>query len=252
MTDSARGLTAAEVAERHASGRANDAPDPRSRSLQDIVRANIVTSFNLVIGILWALMFIAQAPIQDTLFGFIIVINSGIGIIQEYRAKRTLERLSLVGEAKPVVRRDGADVEVRPTAVVLDDVIVLRTGDQLVVDGAILEEQGLEIDESLLTGEADPVAKDAGDEALSGSFVVSGSGLMQATRVGADSYATRLASEARKFTVTRSELMGSIMKFVRVMSYILIPVGALLFWSQWQATPDWQTALPARSPGSSR
>ncbi len=194
-------------------------------------------------------MFIAQAPIQDALFGFIIVINSGIGIVQEYRAKRTLERLSLVGEAKPVVRRDGADVEVRPAAVVLDDVIVLRTGDQLVVDGAILEEQGLEIDESLLTGEADPVAKDAGDEALSGSFVVSGSGLMQATRVGVDSYATRLASEARKFTVTRSELMGSIMRFVRVMSYILIPVGALLFWSQWQATPDWQTALTGTVAG---
>ena len=248
-TDPAHGLTAAEVAERRAAGRTNNAPDPRSRSLGDIARANIVTSFNLVIGILWALMFIAQAPIQDTLFGFIIVINSGIGIVQEYRAKRTLERLSLVGEAKPLVRRDGVDAELRPAHVVLDDMIVLRTGDQIVVDGAILEEQGLEIDESLLTGEADPVAKDPGDEALSGSFVVSGSGLMQATRVGVDSYATKLVSEARRFTVTRSELMGSIMKFVRVMSYILIPVGALLFWSQWQATPDWRTALTGTVAG---
>ena len=184
--DVRRGLTAAEVAERVATGRTNNAPDPRSRSLADIIRANTLTSFNLVIGSLWALMIIARAPIQDSLFGLVIVFNSGIGIVQEYRAKRTLERLSLVGEAHPLVRRDGVDVEVRPIDVVQDDLVVLRLGDQVVVDGPVVSSEGLECDESLLTGEADPVHKELGDDVRSGSFVVSGNGVMRASRVGLD------------------------------------------------------------------
>ena len=214
----ARGLSASEVAERVAAGRTNDAPDPRSRSIGSIVRENTLTSFNLVIGSLWALMFIARAPIQDSLFGFVIVFNSAIGIIQEYRAKRTLDRLSLVGQAKPCVRRDAVDAEIQPKELVLDDVVVLRLGDQVVVDGEVLESQGLEIDESLLTGEADPVDKHVGDEAKSGSFVVAGSGLMRATRVGSDAYAAQLTAEARKFTTSKSELMDSIMRFVRTIT----------------------------------
>ncbi len=243
------GLSAAEVAQRVADGQVNDAPDPRSRSLRSIFKENIFTSFNVVIGILWALMILAQAPVQDSLFGFVIIINSAIGIIQEYRAKRTLEKLSLVGEAKPVVRRAGTDVAVRPSEIVRDDVVRLGIGDQVVVDGAVLEGHGLELDESLLTGEADPMHKHPGDTVLSGSFVVAGSGFMRADRVGMDSYATQLAAEARKFTVTHSELMASIMKFVRVMSYLLIPVGGLLLISQLQASPDWRTALSGTVAG---
>ncbi len=243
------GLTSAEVAERVAKGQVNEAPDPRSRSLASIFRENTLTSFNVVIGSLWALMIIAQAPIQDSLFGFVIIINSAIGIIQEWRAKRTLEKLSLVGEAKPVVRRDGASVAIRPSEIVLDDVIELSTGDQIVVDGIMLAATGLEADESLLTGEADPVVKHAGDEVMSGSFVVAGSGLMRAEKVGEDSYATQLAAEAKKFTVTRSELMASIMRFVRIMTYVLIPLGTLLFISQMIASPDWQEALSGTVAG---
>lgn len=243
------GLTAAEVAERVSAGKVNEAPDPRSRSLASIFKENIFTSFNLVIGTLWVLMFVAQAPIQDSLFGFVIIFNSAIGIIQEWRAKRTLERLSLVGEAKPVVRRDGSAVAVRPAEIVLDDVVELSIGDQIVVDGRVLSAAGLEADESLLTGEADPVAKHTGDEVMSGSFVVAGSGLMVATKVGMDSYATQLAAEARKFTVTHSELMASIMRFVRVMTYVLIPLGILLFISQMRASPDWQVALSGTVAG---
>ena len=243
------GLTSAEVAVRVAAGQVNETPDPRSRSLASIVKENVFTSFNLVIGSLWALMFLAGAPFQDSLFGFVIVVNSAIGIIQEYRAKRTLERLSLVGEVKPVVRRDGRAQEVRPNEVVLDDVIELHIGDQVVVDGEALACVGLEIDESLLTGEADPVHKHPGDEVLSGSFVVAGSGLMRATKVGTDAYATQLAAEARKFSVTRSELMASIMRFVRIMTMVLIPLGALLFISQLRASPDWRTALSGTVAG---
>ena len=247
--DLSRGLSSAEVAERVAAGRTNDAPDPRSRSLSDIIRANTLTSFNLVIGSLWALMIIARAPIQDSLFGLVIVFNSGIGIVQEYRAKRTLERLSLVGEARPVVRRDGEDKEVRPNDVVQDDLLVLRLGDQIVVDGPVVSSEGLECDESLLTGEADPVHKNVGDEARSGSFVVSGGGVMSAAHVGLDAYATQLTSEARKFTTTSSELMGSIMKFVRTITWVLIPLGILLFISQLRSSPDWQTALSGTVAG---
>ncbi len=243
------GLTAAEVAERVAAGEVNEAPDPRSRSLASIFRENVFTSFNLVIGTLWVLMLVARAPIQDSLFGLVIFINSAIGIVQEWRAKRTLEKLSLVGEAKPVVRRDGVDIEVRPSGVVLGDLIVLNIGDQIVVDGEVVSARGLEADESLLTGEADPVSKHTGDEMLSGSFVVAGGGYMRATRVGMESYATKLAAQARKFTVTHSELMASIMRFVRIMSYVLIPVGILLFISQLEASPDWQTALSGTVAG---
>ena len=231
MTDPARGLSAAEVAERVAAGRVNRAPDARSRSIGDIIRANTFTWFNLVIGSMWVVMLLV-APIQDSLFGFVIVFNTGIGIIQEYRASRALAKLAVIGEAKPVVRRDGVDTAVSPGEVVQDDVIVLSTGDQLVVDGEVLQAQGLEIDESLLTGEADPVDKQVGDRAMSGSFVVAGSGLYQATRIGRDSFAAGLTEQAKTFHQTNSELRDAINAFIRYVSYLLVPVGALLLWSQ--------------------
>ena len=230
-TNAATGLTSAEVAERVARGEVNEAPDATSRSLGDIVRANTFTWFNGLIGSLWVIMLLV-APIQDALFGFVIVFNTAIGIVQEYRAARTLAKLAVLGEARPVVRRDGQDAPVAKDAVVLDDVIVVSTGDQLVVDGLVLSSDGLEIDESLLTGEADPVDKSAGDEAMSGSFVVAGSGLYQATRVGRDSFAGRLTEQASSFHLTNSELRRSITGFIRAISFLLVPVGLLLLWSQ--------------------
>ena len=225
------GLTSIEVAERVAKGQVNEAPDARSRSLGDIVRANTLTWFNGLIGTLWVLMLLV-APIQDSLFGFVILANTGIGIVQEYRASRTLAKLAVLGEARPVVRRDGLDVELSPHDVVLDDLIVLRTGDQLVVDGIVVESDGLEIDESLLTGEADAVDKLPGDAAMSGAFVVAGSGSYRATRVGRDSFAAGLTEEARKFHLTNSELRDAINAFIRTISFLLLPVGLLLLWSQ--------------------
>ena len=128
------GLSSAEVADRVARGLTNDAPSASSRSLSDILKANIFTWFNALIGILWVTMLII-APVQDSLFGFIIVANTLIGVVQEVRASRTLARLAVIGEAKPVVRRDGVAVEVPSAQIVLDDIVVLSTGDQLVVDG---------------------------------------------------------------------------------------------------------------------
>ena len=231
MIDLSVGLTSAEVAERIAAGEVNHAPDARSRSIGDIIRANTFTWFNGVIGIMWVIM-IMVAPLQDSLFGFVIVANTLIGIIQEFRASRALAKLAVIGEAKPTVRRDGEAVMVSADEVVLDDIIVLSPGDQLVVDGTILASEGLEIDESLLTGEADPVDKTPGDPGMSGSFVVAGSGLYQATRIGRDSFAAGLTEQAKKFHLTNSELRDSISKFIKAISFILLPVGALLLYSQ--------------------
>ena len=225
------GLTSTEVADRIAAGQVNDLPDPRSRSLLDIIRANTLTWFNALVGSMWVVMLMV-APIQDALFGFVIVANTAIGIVQEYRASRTLARLSVLGEAKPLVLRDGQPSEVSPRQVVLDDVVMLAAGDQLVVDGEVLTAQGLEIDESLLTGEADPVAKSAGDAAMSGSFVVAGTGTYRATRVGKDSFAAGLTEQARKFQQTNSELRSAVNAFIRIVSYLLVPVGLLLMFSQ--------------------
>jgi len=231
MTDPVLGLTSAEVADRIAAGQVNEAPEAVSRSLGSIIWANTFTWFNGLIGILWVIMLLV-APVQDSLFGFVIIANTAIGIVQEYRASRTLAKLAVLGESKPTVRRDGLDAEVSPSEIVIDDVIVLATGDQLVVDGVILSSDGLEIDESLLTGEADPVDKVIGDQAMSGSFVVAGSGCFQATRIGRDSFAAGMTEQAKKFHLTNSELRDSINHFIKIISYLLLPVGLLLMVSQ--------------------
>jgi cation-transporting ATPase E len=225
------GLTQVEVDQRIAAGETNDAPDANSRSLASIIKENTLTWFNFLIGSMWIVMLIV-APWQDSLFGLVIVANTLIGTIQEYRASRTLEKLAVIGEAKPVVRRDGSDQEISAAQIVLGDLIVLRTGDQLVVDGEIEQSQGLEIDESLLTGEADPVDKNNGDAAMSGSFVVAGSGYMRATKVGRDSFAAGLTEAAKQFQITNSELRDAINKFIKYVSYFLLPVGIALLLSQ--------------------
>jgi cation-transporting P-type ATPase E len=225
------GLTGAEVAERVTDGRVNTTPPLPERTLGQIVRANVLTLFNAIVASLSALVLVF-GDWRDSLFVMVIVFNTGIGIVQELRAKRTLDRLAVVGEASPVVRRDGGDVTVTPPEVVLDDVVVVGPGDRVVVDGQVLHAEGLEVDESLLTGEADPVAKRPGDDVLSGSFVVAGSGLFRVTKVGAAAYAVQLAEEAKRFSLVRSELMRQINQILRVMVAVMVPVGALLVWRQ--------------------
>jgi cation-transporting ATPase E len=232
-TDVTTGLSAAQVAERVAAGHTNDVPARASRTVGEIVRANVFTRFNAIVGVLFAII-LAIGPIQDGLFGFVIVINTGIGIVQELRAKRTLERLAIVGEARPRVRRDGVAAELPPSAVVLDDVIDLGPGDKIVVDGVVLAADGLEVDESLLTGESDPVHKQVGDQVLSGSFVAAGSGAHQATKVGREAYAAKLAEEASKFTLVNSELRSGISKILKIITWLLVPAAALIIWSQFR------------------
>ncbi|MGH6657328.1 MAG: HAD-IC family P-type ATPase [Actinocrinis sp.] len=222
----ARGLTGPEVAERIAAGLVNVLPPRSSRSIAAILRANVFTWFNGLIGALFVIE-LAVAPIQDALFGFVIVFNALIGIVQEWRAKRTLDALAIVGEARPRVRRDGAEAQVAAADLVRDDVVLLAAGEKVPVDGVVVEAEALEVDESLLTGEADPVAKRVGGELLSGSFAVAGSGAMRATRVGPDAHAAQLAAEAQQFTLVRSELRDGVARILRFLTILLIPAAIL-------------------------
>ncbi|MFJ5264304.1 HAD-IC family P-type ATPase [Streptomyces sp. NPDC088387] len=226
-----RGLTSAEVAERVARGQVNDIPVRSSRSMTEIVRANVLTRFNAIIGVLWVIM-LAVAPIQDSLFGFVILANTGIGIFQEWRAKKTLDSLALIGEVRPTVRRDGTAGEVGTSEIVLDDVLEIGPGDKVVVDGVCVEADGLEIDESLLTGEADPVVKHPGDQVMSGSFVVAGGGAFQATKVGREAYAAQLAEEASRFTLVHSELRTGISTILKYVTWMMVPTAIGLIISQ--------------------
>lgn len=228
---SAAGLTAAQVAERISRGQVNDVPVRSSRSLAEIVRANVFTRFNAIIGVLWVIMLVV-APIQDSLFGFVILANTGIGIVQEWRAKKTLDSLALIGEARPTVRRDGTAVEVGTPEIVLDDVIEIGPGDKVVVDGVCVEADGLEIDESLLTGEADPVVKLPGDQVMSGSFVVAGGGAFRASKVGREAYAAQLAEEASRFTLVQSELRSGISTILKYVTWMMVPTAIGLILSQ--------------------
>ncbi|MEZ0093952.1 HAD-IC family P-type ATPase [Streptacidiphilus sp. EB129] len=225
------GLTSAEVAERVARGDVNDVPVRSSRSTQEIVRANVFTRFNAIIGCLFAVIMVVGPP-QDGLFGFIIIANTGIGIIQELRAKRTLDNLAVIGEARPRVRRGGETVELTNAQIVLGDLVELGSGDKITVDGQVAEADSLEIDESLLTGEADPVLKRPGDPALSGSFVVAGSGAFTTTRVGREAYAAQLAEEASRFTLVQSELRSGIDTILRYITWLLFPTALGLVLSQ--------------------
>lgn len=243
MTTMMSGLSDAEVAQRVADGQTNDVPTRAARSVSEIVRANVFTRINAILGVLFAIV-VATGSLINGLFGLLIVANSAIGIIQELRAKQTLDRLAIVGQAKPVVRRQSGTRALAPSEVVLGDVIEVGPGDQITVDGEVLEENNLEVDESLLTGEADPMAKDPGDKVMSGSFVVAGSGAYRATKVGREAYAAQLAEEASKFTLVKSELRSGINKILQFITYLLWPAGALIIYTQLFTTDaGWQESV---------
>ena len=230
-TITAAGLSDSEVAARVADGKTNDVPSRASRSVGDIVRANVFTRINAILGVL-LLIVLATGSLINGLFGLLIIANSAIGIIQEWRAKQTLDSLAIVGQARPSVRRQSGTADLAPNEVVLDDIIELGPGDQIVVDGELLEAATLEVDESLLTGEADPIAKSVGDSVMSGSFVVAGTGAYRATKVGREAYAARLAEEASKFTLVKSELRSGINRILQFITYLLVPTGLLIIYTQ--------------------
>ena len=243
----AAGLTEAEVAQRISDGKTNDVPTRAARSVSDIVRANVFTRINAILGVLLIIV-LSTGSVINGAFGLLIIANSAIGMIQELRAKQTLDKLAIVGQTKPLVRRRFGGVSTAkplpPNEVVLDDIIELGPGDQIVVDGEVVEESNLEVDESLLTGEADPIAKDPGDTVMSGSFVIAGSGAYRATKVGREAYAAKLAEEASKFTLVNSELRTGINKILQFITYLLIPAGLLIIYTQLFTTgAGWNEAV---------
>ncbi|HEU5270866.1 MAG TPA: HAD-IC family P-type ATPase [Jatrophihabitans sp.] len=236
------GLTAAQVRDRIAQGQLNIRTRRTSRRVGEIVRANVFTRFNAILGALFAVILVV-GPIQDALFGFVIVANTGIGIVQEWRAKLTLDRLAILGEARPRAWRDGVVRELAPEELVRDDEIELGPGDQLVVDGTLLVATGLELDESLLTGEAEPVAKQPVDRLLSGSFVVAGTGRYRATEVGAQAYAARLAARASQFSLARSDLQAGINQILKWVTWLFAPVAAVTIYGQLRGNQGYPDTL---------
>ena len=232
------GLSDSDVAQRIAAGAVNEVPTGPTRTVQEIIKSNVVTLFNILLGVMLVVVLIV-APLQDAMFGLVLIGNAAIGIIQELRAKKALDELALLSAPQAAVIRNGREREVPVNAVVLDDLLTLKAGDQVVVDGVVVVSGSLEVDESLLTGESDPILKERGDEVLSGSFVSSGSGVYKARRVGSDAYAARLAEEAKKFTLVRSELRNGIDKILRGITWVMVPTALLLIWSQFTALTGW-------------
>jgi cation-transporting P-type ATPase E len=225
------GLSSQQLAERRQGGLTNQQGKQPTRTVSQILRANVLTRFNAILLALLVVILIV-GPYQDALFGLILIANSGIGIIQELRAKRTLDHLSVLNTPTARAVRDSETVVIPAEQVVLDDVLELRSGDQVVVDGHVLRASGLEIDESLLSGEADPIAKEAGDDVLSGSFVVAGSGRIVATKIGGESYAAKLTRQARGYSPARSEIRDAINRVLIWISWLLVIVGPLLLVTQ--------------------
>ncbi|ACD24843.1 cation-translocating P-type ATPase [Clostridium botulinum] len=221
------GLSDKEVTERITEGKVNYIPKAPSRTLWQIIRANLFTSFNTINFILAIIVIIAGSP-KNSIFAGVILVNTLIGIAQELRAKKTLEKLSVINEAYANVLRNGEVKKIPLEKIVLDDILYLDTGAQILADCEIISSVELEVDESMLTGESDSIIKYSDDKLFSGSFVVAGEAYAKVTSVGKETYASRLAEEAKKFKLINSELQNAINKIFRVIIWIIIPLSILL------------------------
>ncbi|MDB6681209.1 HAD-IC family P-type ATPase [Bifidobacterium longum] len=238
----ATGLTPKEVVQRIESGQSNAVKTSTSRSVQDIVRANVFTLFN---GIIFAAMVLVliTGSWKDAVFGFVIIINTGIGIVTELRAKRTLDRLSILVASEFLVHRDGRDVEVPHNEIVLDDLLWIRAGEQVPADGQIIQTWGLELDESMLTGESRTVRHKVGEQVYSGATAVSGMALVKVNAVGSHSYAATLTAQAKVYKKTVSDLNKGINTILKFMTFLVVPLCILLILSQVHTVGGWGTAL---------
>lgn len=246
LTGAHDGLTTAEVDERRKDGRTNDYVTPSSRSLGAILRANILTLFNAIIaGCFLVLLLLGRW--QDALFGLSALANAVIGTVQEYRAKRSLDRLALLNAAEARVRRDGQSRLISISDVVIDELLELRPGDQIPADAVVVESVRLQVDESMLTGESDPVDKEHDDRVLSGSVIVAGEGTARVDRVGADSFANQLANEAKRFSLVASELRSSINRVLKWITWIIGPLSLLVLNGQMIAEGGWSVAIESGS-----
>ena len=247
MNQAVMGLTRDEAEHRLREGLGNAAPNSSSRTLREILAANVFTLFNAIVFTGFATL-LALGRWQDALFGLPALFNTLIGVVQEFQAKRTLDRLAVLNAPSARVLRDGTETEIPLENVVLGDALVLRAGDQVTADARVIHtvEQGpgaLELDESLLTGESHSVPRRTGDEVLSGSSVVGGSGLAEVVRVGADSYAASLTAQAQRFSLVRSELRGSVDRLLKLITWALGPVVLIVANGQMQSHGGWEAAI---------
>lgn len=233
---SIHGLNESEVLERKSRGEVNIIKEQTSRSVVDILKANVFTRFNALLGGLFIVILLISGE-RDALFGLIVIGNTVIGVVQELRAKRALDHLRVLVAPRAHVVRDGIARDVSLDQIVLDDVLELHVGDQVPVDGVLLTSQDLEVNESLLTGEADPISKSRGDQMLSGSFIVAGGGRLQTVRIGEAAYARRLAHAARQFTLSPSQLRKGINNILRYVTWAMIPTATVLFITQLLYSP---------------
>lgn len=230
------GLTNEQVQERIAEGKVNFNENPNTRTYKQIVKENTLTFFNFLNAVLLVLVLFVGSY-KNSMFVGIIIINTVIGIIQEIRAKKTIDKLAILTESKAVVLRDGKKWSISTEKLVLDDLIYLKTGEQIPADCRIIE-GNLEVNESLLTGEADNLGKGEGDELFSGSFVTAGEACCQIIHVGKDNYASQITSEAKEFKRHNSELRNSLNAILKVISIIIVPLGLLLFYKQFYIAGD--------------
>lgn len=239
---SERGLTAAQVEDRIERGQTNAVTSSTSRSLADIVRANVFTLFNGIILTAMVMVLIAGSW-KDAVFGFVIIINTGIGIVTELRAKYTLDKLSILVASDYLVRRDGNDVEVSHNDIVLGDFMWLRSGEQVPADATIVQTWGLELDESMITGESRTVRKKEGDTVYSGSTAVSSMALVHVTAVGAHSYAATLTAQAKVYKKNVSDLNKGINTILKFMTFLVVPLCILLILTQMKTVGGWSAAI---------
>ena len=237
-----KGLTSREVRERVLRGEVNKLPKAPSRTIWQMIKANcfnIFTALNLVLG---TLIIIAGSP-KNALFALVIIINCVLGVYQELSARSTLEKLSVLSMAHVDVIRDGKKQNISIEDIVKDDILVLESGNQILADCTVIHSDELELDESMLTGEADPVYKNEEDKLFSGSFIVAGEGYARVTEVGKDTYSSKLAEEAREFKIENSELQDSISKIIKTLLWVIVPAGGLLAFTQFQIQDDWRQAI---------
>lgn len=236
-TEQITGLTQEQVHKRMEAGAYNRQPQQLTPSVGKILRQNICTLFNLI-NILLAIAILLVGHVENILFLGVAAGNTIMGIFQELRAKRTLDKLSILAQTKAHVLRDGKPASIGCEELVKDDVVLLRTGNQVCADAVVLQSQGLEMDEALLTGEPDAIRKEPGDKVMSGSFVVGGSAYVRVTSVGDDNYATALTKEAKRTKKSQSKLLKNLTIIIRILTFIIIPVGILLFYNQYSTNGE--------------
>ena len=234
------GLTLEQVNTRIAQGLVNKENNASNRSILSIIASNVLTFFNLMFVLIFILLISADAPLLNFTFVVLITVNTIIGIFQEIKTKIIIDKLSLQARANVKVLRDGKIEKIGINEVVLDDIIKLSAGDAIVSDSICLDSE-LEVNESQLTGEAIPVKKSIGDTLYSGSFVVSGNCLAKVERVGKENYIETIASEAKKMSKPKSEIMSSLNHLLRFVGFIFIPLGIVLY-SRLES-PNWEVGF---------